>query len=210
MRCVVVCLALFACATPSAAEAAAILVNGSFEVGPPPFVDHDLGIPAGSTEITGWTVLSGGVDLLEDPWDVSDGMRAIDLDFRSPGGIEQAFATLPGMTYSLAFDLSGNPEGGSLLKRLVVSVGGLSQEYSFNSIGQAIDALLWEREMLQFVAQDTLTILRFVSLSAADSSYGALIDNVSVAAVPEPSTLFLAGTAVAAIMMRRIRGLVDR
>src|SRR5688572_24704848 len=136
---------------PATADASPILINGSFEQGPPPFTSHDIGIPAGSTDVTGWTILAGGVDLLEDPWDVSDGERAIDLDFRSPGGIEQALGTAPGRKYVLSFDLSGNPEGGSLLKRAQVAVGDALQDYSFDSTGQTLDALLWQTVMLSFM-----------------------------------------------------------
>src|SRR5687768_5578552 len=131
-------LVLLLSLAPATVDAAPILINGSFEQGPPPFTSHDIGIPAGSTDVTGWMILGGGVDLLEDPWDVSDGERAIDLDFRSPGGVEQTFGTAPGQKYVLSFDLSGNPEGGALLKELQVAAGNALQDYSFDSTGQTL------------------------------------------------------------------------
>ena len=108
------------------------------------------------------------------------------------GGIEQTFATIPGQRYLLLFDLSGNPEGGPLLKTMRVSVAGVSQDFTFDSTGQAIDALLWQPIALAFMARGMSATLSFTSLSSTPNSYGALVDNVSVTPIPEPSTLLLA------------------
>jgi choice-of-anchor C domain-containing protein len=198
-------LAMVFLAVGSPAFASSILINGSFELGPPPFSFHDIDIPPGSTDITGWVVTGNGIDLLEDPWDVSDGIRAIDLDGRSPGGIEQTFATLLGQLYAVSFDVSGNPQGGSLLKPLRVSVGGVSNDYTFDATGlSTIDALVWQPVFFSFVAPAGSATLSFASLSAS-GSYGALIDNVQVTPVPEPTTLalVLAGIAAAGRRVRR-------
>lgn len=179
-------------------HAASILLNGNFEAGPAPFSNQDIDIPTGSTAITGWLVTGGGIDLLEDPWDVSDGVRAIDLDGRSPGGIQQTFATIAGQTYVVSFDLSGNPGNGlpgtglPTIKQVRVSVGGFSEDYTFDSSGQSIASLVWTPVSFSFVALDASDTLSFVSLSLDSSaSYGALVDNVGVAPVPEPSALSL-------------------
>jgi hypothetical protein len=52
---------------------------------------------------------------------------------------------------------------------------------------------------------DDPTTLRFECLSDAGSSYGALVDNVSVTAVPESSTLLLLGTGALLLESRRRR-----
>jgi hypothetical protein len=133
----------------TSAPADPILVNGSFEIGPV-FSIQDLDILPGSTEIPGWMVVGGGVDLLGAPWDVSDGVHAIDLDRRSPGGIEQTFATTIGQTYQVSFDLSGNPGNGQpgtglpTIKQLRVSVGAVGADYTFDSSGLSIAALVWQ------------------------------------------------------------------
>ena len=133
----------------SRAEADPILVKGSFEPGPEPFPIHDIDIPSGSTAITGWLVTGGGIDLNEDPWDVSDGLRAIDLDGRNAlaGGIQQTLATTIGQTYWVMFDLSGNPgdspfNGLSVVKQVRVAVDGFTQDYSHDTTGQRIDSLI--------------------------------------------------------------------
>jgi len=189
---------------PVSVSASPLLVNGSFELGPPPFDNHDIDIPSGSTDITGWLVTGGGIDLLEDPWDVTDGLRGVDLDGRSPGGIAQTFATNAGELYAVSFDLSGNPEGPAILKMVRVTVGGFSQDYTFDSSGQTIDALLWQTIVFLFVASEANSTLSFASLSVPGNAYGALIDNVNVvAAVPEPSTLALLGSAIGLVSLRR-------
>lgn len=205
VRSFVVGVFLFAVAS-APAQAGPILLNGSFELGPPEFSIHDIDILPGSTEITGWTVTGGGVDLLEDPWDVLDGIRAIDLDLRSPGGIEQTFATAIGSSYLVSFWVSGNPEGGDPLKRLRAAAGGVSLDYTFDSTDQAIDALIWQTVAFSFTASQSFSTLSFLSLSSGGSAYGALIDDVRVTAVPEPSTLLLTAAGVAvAVRLRRHR-----
>ena len=188
-----VCFLLIA---PARATAAPILVNGSFEIGPP-VPTHDIDILAGSTEIAGWLVTGTSIDYLGDAWDVSDGTRAVDLDGRDAtfSGIQQTFATEIGQTYSVTFDLSGNPEGGSLLKLLQVSVGDFSQDYSFDSSDQTLDALIWQTITFSFLSLETTSTLAFTSLSSTPNSYGPLVDNVSVTAVPEPATVLLIASA---------------
>jgi choice-of-anchor C domain-containing protein len=144
---------------PTEAFAAPILINGSFELGPPPFGIHDIDIQSGSTSITGWMVTGAGVDLLEDPWAVSDGVRAIDLDGRSAGGIQQTFATVIGQLYRVSFDLSGNPEGGPTSKRIRVTASGVSQDYAFDTTGQTLDSLTWAPSLFVFVATDISSTL---------------------------------------------------
>ena len=203
---------------PSAAHASPInlLINGSFELGPAmngplcsisPSTCQDVDVLAGSTAIPGWTVFGVSVDYMGSPWDVSNGLHAIDLDGRNAtfSGISQTFATTLGQTYRVSFDLSGNPQGGSPLKNVLALAGSFSQSYSFDTTGQSINALTWTPNSFIFTASGPSTTLSFVSLSATPSSYGALIDNVAVYAVPGPSTLLLLGTGVGVGIFRRKR-----
>lgn len=190
--------------TPSPAMADPILLNGSFELGPD-IPTQDIDILAGSADIIGWTVFGASVDYLGPPWDVSDGTRAIDLDGRDAvfSGVRQTFATIFGQSYVVSFDLSGNPHGGSETKLVRVSVGDFTQDYSHNSSGQTREALQWQSITFSFVASGPASTLSFMSLSSTPSSFGPVLDNVSVttptASVPEPSTLLVlsAGLAMA-------------
>ncbi len=187
---------------PVAAHADPILVNGNFELGPPMGGLHDVDVPAGSGAIPGWVVTRGGVDYLGVPWDVYEGEHGIDLDRRSPGGIQQTFDTEAGRTYAVFFELSGNPMGGSMLKSLRVSVGSFTQDYTFDSTGQAEDSLLWDHVRFSFVATGATSTLSLASLSDSSSSYGALIDHVRVHQTPDPGTsLLLLGIGLVGVLI---------
>lgn len=181
--------------------------------GAAPFSNQDIDIATGSTAITGWTVTGNGIDLLGAPWDVSDGVRAIDLDGRAPGGIAQTFATAIGRAYVVSFDLSGNPGNGPgtglpRIKQVRVAVGGVTQDYTFDSSGLHINALDWLPISFGFIASDLTETLSFTSLSPAGNAYGALIDNVGVSAtaIPELPTMLLVGAGLVAVgAVRRAR-----
>jgi choice-of-anchor C domain-containing protein len=158
-------------------------------------------------------VTGNRIDYLGPPWDVSDGVRALDLDGNGGiGGIAQTFATTLGQTYVVSFDLSGNPQGGPLVKDVRVEAGAFTQDYTFDTFGQTRENLIWQTITFSFVATGATTTLSFASLSPSDNSYGALIDNASVTAVPEPASLVLLETGLmwggAAIRRRRVDRLV--
>jgi choice-of-anchor C domain-containing protein len=193
---------------PICADADPVLINGSFELGPP-IPTNDIDIAAGFTGIPGWTVFGGSIDYLGPPWNVSEGQRAVDLDGRDAtfSGIAQTFATSIGEAYIVRFDLSGNPQGGPLIKQARVTVDSFTQDYAFDAEGQTLDALIWQPIEFSFLASSTSATLSFMSLTSTPNSYGALIDNVRVDTVPEPSSLllFTAGL-VATICANRRRG----
>jgi choice-of-anchor C domain-containing protein len=157
----------------------AFLLNGSFEEGPA-VETYDVRIKAGSKDLVAWTVSGGGIDYLGHPWDVADGARAVDLDGDGPGAISQTFGTTQNQTYIVWFDLAGNPGGGPAVKHVRVTVDGYTADYSYNTSGQSNYSLVWQPISFSFVATGTSATLSFTSLSDAGSTYGALIDKVSV------------------------------
>jgi choice-of-anchor C domain-containing protein len=108
------------------------IINGSFESGSNPGVFTFL--PTGSTAITGWTVSAGTVDYIGTYWQASNGSRSVDLNGGSTGAISQTFPTVPGLTYNVTFDMSGNPFSGPTVKTMSVSAGGATAAYSYDIV----------------------------------------------------------------------------
>jgi hypothetical protein len=55
--------------------------------------------------------------------------------------------------------------------------------------------LIWQTITFSFLSLETTSTLAFTSLSSTPNSYGPLVDNVSVTAVPEPATVLLIASA---------------
>ena len=167
--------------------------NGSFEDGPD--VIDITTLWAVSTDITGWTVVSGSIDLIGSYWDASDGDRSIDLNGGvEPGAISQVFDTEPGALYQVFFDMAGNPDDPPGLKVLVVSANSTAGEYEFDSTGKTRTEMGWTEMSFIFQASSNSTTLEFASISP-DNAYGSALDNVRVIPIrlfPE-DTMYPAG-----------------
>ena len=111
------------------------------------------------------------------------GQGMIDLDGNQPGAISQTFVTQAGAYYQVGFYLSCNPVTLGT-KSLMVSAGSVSSSsFSYNctntSNWQANNGS-WVLQTLQFTATANSTTLTFSSNSAASSTAGPTIANVSV------------------------------
>ena len=167
-------------------QATNLIQNGSFEtatVNPGPF----LQLNAGSTVITGWTVSQGSIDYIGTYWQASDGGRSLDIHGSWIGKIEQTFNTTIGATYRVTFDLAGNPNASPIIKDMRVSAGGSSADFSFDITGKSPSNVGWVSKSWDFTANSTTTTLEFIGLGSGTN--GPALDNVSVIAVPEPSSM---------------------
>ena len=158
--------------------------NGSFDIGAPTTFVFD--VPAGSTQIPGWTVSVGSVDWITNNWVSSHGTSSLDLvGSIGVGGVAQTFDTVPGTTYVVAFDLAGNPGGLPTVKPLAVTVNGVTTNVTFDTTGRTGAAMGWTRHSLRFVATGTSSTIAFVSdvrgLGGINNA-GAALDNVTIAA----------------------------
>jgi hypothetical protein len=217
------CLAL-----PQHAQAASLLVNGGFESpvqGPPDFAAFN--VPAGSSLITGWTIVQGNVDLTTtanygpgpntlDPASVQD----IDLIGNTQGsngvfgGLSQAFATTAGQTYRLTFDYSHNNGTFSpdYAAQVTVADGNAPANAIFSvEVSQANGAAPWKLFSQDFTAISDLTLLTFIDTRGAFNA-GIYLDDVDVEPVvagetplPGALPLFTSGLGVVGLMMRRKR-----
>ena len=172
-------LASIALAGPTAAAFTG-LENGSFETGT--YVDNGSGfqqLNAPNTSIDGWTVDAGSVDWVSTYWPPQDGTMSIDMSGAGAGTLSQTFETTIGNTYTVSFQLSGNPEGPPTVKTLEVSATGAAVGlYSYDVTGNDLTTMNWTSEEYTFLATSANTTLTFVSTSA--TAFGPAIDNVVV------------------------------
>jgi len=159
---------------------------------------------ADSTTITGWTVGSKSVDVINTGYGAISGNSIDMLGTPGPGSLSQSLTTVAGGSYVLSFDLSSNPvlKSGdpAPVYALNVSLGGLSGStaYTGTSTFQHIEQ--------SFVAASNVTLLTFTSGTYGGYS-GAVLDNVSVTAVSEPESfaMLLSGLGLMGVMARRRR-----
>jgi choice-of-anchor C domain-containing protein len=164
---------------PAAAKRGELIVNGSFEDGPKQ-VDRWLPLDKGSKQIKGWVVTRGQIDLIDSYWQAARGKRSIDLH-GSPGngGISQTIKTRPGRTYKVTFRLAGNP-GGARVKVIGVSAAGKKTSFAFDTAGKTLEKMGWVKKTWEFKATARETTLEFYTLTENDTSWGPVIDDVSL------------------------------
>lgn len=153
---------------------------------------------------TGWTVTNGTVDIIGPLFFNLCGAgngKCIDLDGSSSdaGILSKSLNLTAGVQYTASFQLAGNQRGGLTDTGTVAfGFGGTNLNYSLTS------AQAFSTYQLVFTPGST----GFYSLSFANAggdNVGALLDNVSVTAVPEPETyaMLLAGLGLMGAVVRR-------
>ncbi len=175
---------------------AAYITDGDFSTpnGGGSFVTYNSGNSFGP-----WNVTSGSVDLIGGYWQSPTvGGGSVDLNGGGPGTLSQAVSTTAGQ-FKLNFSLSANPDNGTGLRSVQVSVGDVIQNFTFNILpSQTHSAMNYITETLYFNATGATT-LSFASL-VGSGPYGAVIGGVSISAVPLPASapLFVAALLAAA------------
>jgi choice-of-anchor C domain-containing protein len=161
-----------------------LLVNGGFEEGPAFKVYKPL--DPGSTEIKGWIVTRGQIDVVEEhdgTWKAADGTRSLDLH-GSPGfgGVKQSFATQAGRKYRVTFQMSGNPGVPHEKVQLAVEAAGKAKEFELDMAGRSDKDLKWEQKSWEFTAKEATTVLELrTAMPATSNGFGGpAIDDVRV------------------------------
>jgi choice-of-anchor C domain-containing protein len=172
----------------SQASASAIVTDGNFNApsGGSSFTTYFSGQSFGGWTVTG-AGTGSGVDLIGDYWQApSVGGGSVDLDGNAPGGISQSI-TAPAGNYILSFYISGNPDGSPATKSVNVSIGNVNNDLFTYTIGSNTHSnMMYQLYTLDFILSGPTTL----SFTSADTntSYGPVIGDVSISAVPEPAT----------------------
>jgi choice-of-anchor C domain-containing protein len=173
-----------------------LVVDGGFESG---------AVPDGSYEtyhsvntMGGWTVAAGSVDLIRTYWQPAEGAQSVDMaGFFENGTIKQTITGLIiAQYYLLTFAMAGNPDdngNGNTMKTLQATFGSPAI-FTFDTTGKDHSNMGWVTKTAVFVATATSMDLIFNDLSTpAGTAWGAALDNVSLVAVPEPTTMIAGG-----------------
>ncbi|MEO7100587.1 MAG: SUMF1/EgtB/PvdO family nonheme iron enzyme [Luteolibacter sp.] len=166
-------------------SAAANLVNGGFESG-----------------YTGWTVSGNQSIAAVAPYVATQGSKLVAFSNgnTAPNGVlSQSFATVPGSSYTVRFDMGilayNNSE-----QRLQVDLNGssplVSQTFSISRLGSGV--IRWLERSVSFTANSGTTVLTFRDRSTTSVSVDLLLDNVRFD-LPVVRTLTMASSGVEAI-----------
>jgi uncharacterized protein (TIGR03437 family) len=154
------------------------LVNGGFEL--PGTIASYENMGTGSTRLVGWQITAGDLDYIGTLWAHPQGKASLDMNGVTPATIAQTFTTVPGTSYTVAFDLAGNSGGGPTLKQIRSAAAGQSRDFQFDVTGRSASNMGWSRQSWSFTANSTSTTLTFQSLISG--AYGPALDNVVVTA----------------------------
>jgi hypothetical protein len=192
-------------ATSTSLASAATILSETFEtvIGAPANLGY-VNVASGGTinSVNTWTVGGRGVDLINNNYGAPSGI-AIDLNGLGPGSISTWVAAEAGSSlFTLSFDASANPDGGSAPRTILWTIGSKTGSFTALSGGPS-----------NFTGSWTATAGASINVSFAGdfsntTAFGPTIDNISltqVSAVPEPGewAMMLAGLAMVGAISRK-------
>ena len=101
----------------------------------------------------------------------------------APGSLSQDLLTEKNLTYTITFDMSGNPGGGPAEKSITVTAGGNSENFTYNvaAKGTTFANMQYTTYAFKFKATGSTTKLTFASTTPG--SYGPVVDNLVISNV---------------------------
>ena len=191
-----------------------LAVNGSFEqTGASAVFTGGVAPVSGpdSTAITGWAVSNAAQFQINRNYDASAGKTSVELSGTGSGIFTTIDNFVVGSTYSISFDLSGNPDAtvNPIVKVTASDIGEIDSFTYDSPVGQTAGNMGWARVATNFIATNRSHRISFYNGNITATNYfGPVIDNVFIgAAVPEPQdwVLFIIGLGmIGAVSRRRI------
>jgi hypothetical protein len=202
---------LFALAAGNSANAANLILNGSFEkasAGNSLPTGNGEALPDGSTAIADWTVF-GGLSSDGLAWLVNGneyggstpyGSYFLDLtgyhDKTPYFGVEQTIATTPGQGYALTFRLGVDQSSDIYNGPIGVTAKAGSRSKVFDNYDPSGTGNIWQRFTLDFTAKSTSTLIsiqgyqgdQYIGLDDVIVRARSSAEFASLSAVPETST----------------------
>ena len=149
-----------------------------------------------------WDIGGAGVDHIRTYWTPSEGFHSIDLSRRGAGSVSQLIPTTTGGTYTVSFDMAGNPECGPAEKMLMVQWGDQPAfgPYSYTTTGYPVCRArgMADGDPGKPSGKRGRDQLTFEDVSTPSSACGVALDNIVVTSrelvpVPEFPSLALTG-----------------
>jgi hypothetical protein len=185
-------------AVPTMASAN-LVSNGSFETYDTSMANQSgggwWGYNAGNSGIDGWTVGMTSVDTVTAPYAIQNGVSALDLaGTPGPGSVEQSIATSVGGSYLVSFYGMASGLSGTNAD-VQLNFGTASQ--TFNMTGS------YQQYTMLATASSASSLLKLATDPSNTTNGNLLVDNVSVQAVPEPTSMAALGLGALGILKRR-------
>lgn len=167
-------------------EATELCKDGSFDVPMTRGFGASQVFQSGES-IGSWTVTSGSIELMDRGGkfcrDTTQPGKVIDMSGWKPGSISQELATTPGTTYTVSFFFSGNWWDNQFGKKTLVTVGGVTKEFSYERPSDwSIGNMKWQRAEVQFTASSSKTKIEFRAVQQWWHHNAMFISNVSIKA----------------------------
>ena len=163
------------------ASAANLVKNGGFEE---PWLGETVGfVECPDAVLQDWVVGGAGIDHIRTYRAPSEGKQSIDLSQKGSGSVSQSIPTTPSGSYTLSFDMTGNPECPSVEKLLMVYWGSQPAygPYSITPGYPLTGAGGWQTVTLADLPGTAGgTQLTFEDVSTPSSACGVALDNIIV------------------------------